>query len=188
MLKDDNARGALPTLTLPNEASVLRDQYGTAGGGFVCTIVSEVRWDRVNEIVQVHFDARGDLFLPSVDGQLRICQMTTRDANGWIARHSQPVGNHAIESVSGHWKGCVEFPVQLFNGDAKGMFYIDQFRNGCVKLFTGRLEEQQFDKYTVRGTSPYDDDAPEIERARFEPHVPPEFMNRGGSKVKFARE
>jgi len=165
MLKDDNVRGALPTLTLQNGVSVpwywLRSIF--------CVTVSELRWDRVNGIVQVHIDNRGE-------GAQRYISYLACARGAYAARtllYSRPVANHTIESARGHWKGYLEYPAHFFNTDEMYSLHAPQFRNkDYVTLFSGRLDAQQFDKYTVRGTSPYDDDTPDIERTRFEPHVP----------------
>ena len=89
MVKDDNKRGALPTLTFSRPSFRRYDEENRGiDNRFDCCIVTGVQWDRQNGKVRVYLDARGEtdlshpresaLFIPG-DGESLV-----QDNEGWL--------------------------------------------------------------------------------------------------------
>lgn len=192
LVKDDNKRGALPTLS---QQQVCMYKYNRPEY-FFCCIVKCVKWDRVAGQIQVHIDVRGetDLRRP-IDSSSVVRNQSGRVMQALpLARFDQAVRFDPHQpGTRRHCKGCLIFPAPSMAGT-----YIFCYANRAyahanrpdyipIPLFDispeGGLKEafqlgDDSKTYYTSNLSPFADDTPQVERARWEAVVPAEVMNR----------
>ena len=173
MLKDDNKRGALPTLTFSKPCFRWdgEENRGIADNRFDCCIVTGVQWDRQNGKVRVYLDARGetDLSHPRKSALLVAARETGN------VRQYKPESWLEDVGKNGHYKGCLVFDAALLARGHCGFCYYYVY--WPVGLLGGTLDSIRFDHYTLDG-SLFESDTPEIELARWEGVAPERVLLR----------
>jgi F-box-like len=172
MVKDDNKRGALPTLTFSKPCFWLYNGNNRwQDTPFYCCIVTGIKWDRHNGKLRVYLDARGETDLRDPRGS-SICmhgddQMGSFWAESW----------REDEGKSGHYKGCLVFDGAIFSREEEtfNFCYANLHHSTgdyeSIVLLTGTLDSFGFDHYTL-DSSLFESDTPEVELARWKGVAP----------------
>lgn len=207
MMKDDNARGAFPTLH-----KVLKCAYRyNRSNYFFCCLITCIKWNRGDKKIRLYIDARGesDLREPWTSwvfkkrdpyshhrrhrGQRALPEMFNplQDGEETRCRYQSLL---SAESLPGHYKGFLVVDEDFFDEAATYEFCYANRNNGFadyqrVELFKikegGSLADvfttQDGTEYTLANESPFQNDDQEgVERQRWQPHVPAAVMNRPG--------
>jgi len=186
MLKDDNCRGALPTLNLfqPcfwrfNNDHDFQQQVIGQDGLFYCCIITRIQWDRANSIVRVNFDARGETDLRHpVRSSLSI-----RSVDGDSVHSFASARVELSVQQDGHYKGYFLFPQEYFKrNEAYHFCYANMFHEGgdyeSIAILTRNLARTAFDHYTLANDQLFENETKEVELARWNQVLPDGFLER----------
>lgn len=148
MIKDDNVRGAIPTLPLNQACPWLKNK---ATYWFVCLLV-ELRYYREENELRLYLDARGerDLRNPG-DSSVRRTQFKGDEGKPTTTPLSHSTTEEVITgefvpevSVPGHYKGYLSFDAGLFAKPGKyGFQFADPRRNASIRQMMAAMEARK---------------------------------------------
>lgn len=207
LMIDDNRRGALPTLTTPIICNFARNERNYFFCCIVQAVKWDRRASVIKVYVDVRGER--SLRHPSQSSITPLENEFRYRGRSFLHGQSTPVSRGAtlrpsrfvseITPIPGHFKGYLEFPVNETGNLPAGVYSFCYANENIhywadylpITLFsiahqgTGLAEAFRVDHamspsvcYTA-DQSPFANDTPEIERKRWEEHVPREVMNRG---------
>ena len=183
MLRDDNERGALPTLN-GLWKSIFKHNRSNY---FYCCLVTQIQWDRRNRLILLHIDARGE---PSLRRPQTSGFFWREDRRDYLRNIDSTVSFHNKKmpgSPAGQFKGFVSVSDEGFHHNGEYNFcyackvptWTDYQRTTLFIIAPGESLRDAFDSYALKGESPFDNDTFETELERWRPHVPNDVLRRG---------
>lgn len=184
LVKDDNKRGALPTLAFSKPCFWLYNNERRSlpwgrDSEFYCCILTGIQWDRYNGKLRVYLDARGETDLRHPRGS-SICILSGDHMESFRAESWRE-----DEGKNGHYKGSLVFGGTIFSREEEtfNFCYANLLHSTgdyeSIVLLTGSLDSFGFDHYTL-DASLFERDTPEVELARWDGVVPKEVVHRRG--------
>lgn len=175
MLKDDNRRGACPTVDLLCKPCFSRLNDDST---FYCCIITAIQWDRVDETFKVYFDARGESDLGRAShSAIRVVR------DDYLVGGTVHNVNLSIET-NGHQKGYFVVSeeyvdrIRIFSFCYSDLTFSPFANYETITVCTGTLDSLPYEYYTIRGSSVFENDTEKSDVARWKKVLPGGFLEK----------